>query len=368
MSFAQVALASLALLISLISTARGADGAPSPEQLRRLYVGQWKLACFWTNDVKQLGPRPGESIGGYTGTAQISERDGVLVMELVSQAPDGKRWEKELALVAGPRRLALDLKHTRRRAGVTEYTRMDLVLSPDGTTLRGVDSWNNGLNANRANEAQLMQAQPPSIYFPWGVGGSSLCLKRLEAPPADAVASSATDKGPTILLEALDPDRLVAEADLKGALDEHAEWLKGLGYDVLREPAGSPPDLRGTLEVARFQASITGEEVYLDTMNNQPVKFQKGTIAMAAAFTIKDARGKRVLLNVSLTRGRDSATPNDNPQIRNTTRGPILLPPNMPQDYKVLLNLLPGQVAALPPKLRRSEHASRLEELLFKGE
>jgi hypothetical protein len=40
----------------------------------------------------------------------------------------------------------------------------------------------------------------------------------------------------------------------------------------------------------------------------------------------------------------------------------------MPQDLERLLNLLPGQAAALPPKQKRSDHVSRLEELLIKGE
>lgn len=358
----------LLFLISHSAGAGGADEPATPEQLRNLYVGQWKLTCHWTNDVKQLGVRPGESMGGYTGTAQISDRDGLLIMEIVGESTNAQRWEKELALVPSPYRLALDVKKTRRRASVTEYTKLDLVLSPDRTTLRGVASWNNGLNANRSNEGQLLQAQPPSTLYPWGIGGSSLCLKRVDPPPESVVPQPTLEKGPTILLEAVDTDSLAKVDDLQAALDELAEWLAGVGYDVLREKSDSPPDLRGTLEVGRFQFNTTGQEVYLDVMNNQPVKFLKGTISMGAAFSIKDAKGKRNLLNVSLQRGRNSATPNDDPKLRVTPGGTVLLPPNMPLDLQRLLHLLPGQAAALPPKLKRSDYASRLEELLMKGE
>jgi hypothetical protein len=251
---------------------------------------------------------------------------------------------------------------------MTEYTRLDLVLSPDLTTLRGVASWPNGLNANRTNEAQLVQAQQPTVSYPWGVGGSSLCLKRVETPPVTSIPRPTVEKGPSILLEAADPDKLADEKDLAATLDELAAWLTTVGYDVRREKDGPPPDLRGTLEVARFQANITGQELYLDTLNNQPVKMLKGTITLGASFSIKDAKGKRALMSVSLARGRESATPNDNPKTRTVSGGTIMLPANMPADLQRILNLLPGQAAALPPKQKRGDYYSRLDELLMKGE
>lgn len=348
---------------------RGADEpTATPEQLRALYVGQWKLVCNWTNDVTHLSTRAGETMGGYTGTAQISERDGQLVMEIVGEAPSGMRWEKQLTLAADLYRLALDAKKIRRRTNLTEYTRLDLMLSPDRTMLRGVAFWNNGLNERRSNESQLLQAQSPSSYFPWGAGGSSLCLTRVGPPPESTLLRPVPVPGPTLLLESLDPDSLAEADDLHSTLSELAQWLTALGYDVHREKGGTRPDLYGLLEVGRFQANISGQETYLDVVSKQPVKFLKGTITVGAAFTIKDGKGKRPLLRVEMQRARESATPDDDPKIRVTPRGTILLSPNMPQDLKHVLDLLAGQAAALPAKQRRSPYVSRLEELLHKGE
>jgi hypothetical protein len=277
-------------------------------------------------------------------------------------------------MIPSENRLTLDAKKIKRRAGTTEYTRMDLVLSPDGTMLRGVASWSNGLNANRANEQQLLQAQSPSSFFPWGIGGSSLCLTRVDPPPAGLAADLAAEERPTVLLEAQDPDSLADAEELKSVLDELDQWLTAMGYEVQREKAvqadekkGASPDFLAVLEVARFQANITGQEAYLDTLNNQPVKFLKGTISIAAAFTIKDAR-RRPLLRVELQRTRESATPDDNPTTRATPRGTVLLPPNLPADVGRVLKLLPGQAATLPARQKRSNYASRLEELRHKSE
>ncbi len=340
----------------------------SPEQLRALYVGDWKLRCYWTNDVVKLSARPGETLGSYTGTAQISDRDGLLILEITGEAPNGLRWDKQLTMIPTPYRLALDVKKSPRRSNTTEYTRMDLVLSPDLKTLRGVASWNNGLNSNRSNEGQLLRAQMPSTYCPWGVGGSSLTLEREGTPTESPLARPAPSKQPTILLESLDPDTVAEADDLQKVLDDFADLLTAQGFQVERIAGNTPPDFRATLEVARFAPNISGQEAYLDTLSGKPVRFLKGTIPFGAAFTVKDAKGKRTLLSVSLQRARDSATPDENPPTRVTPRGTVLLPADLPLDLRRLLNLLPGQVAALPAKQKRSEHVSRLEELLLKGE
>jgi hypothetical protein len=176
------------------------------------------------------------------------------------------------------------------------------------------------------------------------------------------------DERPSILLEANDPDGLAEPADLKTVLDDLADWLGTIGYEVWREPGATAADFRGMLEVAPFRPALSGQEFYLDTASGQPVRFLKGAIPMAVSFTIKDAKGKRTLMSVSVQRMRDSATPEDDPKTRITPRGTVLLPPNMAMDLEHLLHLLPGQAAALPPKQKRSEYTSRLEELLIKGE
>jgi hypothetical protein len=368
MKFPQVAKASV-LALWLVCGAAGAaePQAATPEQLKALYVGQWKLTCHWSNEVARLGARAGETMGGYEGQAQIVDREGQLILEITGEAPNGMRWDKELVMAPAAYKLTLDVKRNKRRAGITEYTRMDLVLSPDRTTLRGMAAWSNGLTANRSNEEQLLRALPPSGFYPWGVGFSSICLRRVESPPETDLSPPTPSEKPSLLLEAFDPDALAAPNELNAALDDLKEWLAGAGYYVM-EKGASPVDFRGALEVARFQPNLSGQEFYLDTVSGQPVRFLKGTIPMGASFTIKDSKGKRTLLSVSLQRMRDSATPNEDPPTRVTPRGTVLLPPNMPQDLQRLLQLVLGQTAALPPKQKRSEFTSRLEELLNKGE
>ncbi len=304
------------MLLLLCSPLRGWDDEPSPEQLRALYVGQWQLKCHWTNDVARLGTRPGESMGNYEGKATIVDRDGQLILQITGEAPNGMRWDKELALLPGHYRLALDPKRNKRRSSLTEYTRMDLVLSPDRTTLRGIAAWSNGLTTNRSNEEQLLRALPPSGFYPWGVGFSSICLTRQGTPPESPLSPPRQSEKPTILLEAFDPDGLIEPNELKAALGELEAWLTGMGYEVCRENGESPPDFRGTLEVARFQPTLSGQEFYLDTVTNKPVRFMKGTIPLGVSFTIKDSKGKRPLMSISLQRVRDSATPNEDPKTR----------------------------------------------------
>jgi hypothetical protein len=45
-----------------------------------------------------------------------------------------------------------------------------------------------------------------------------------------------------------------------------------------------------------------------------------------------------------------------------------MLPQNMPQDLARLMHMICGQVIAMPPRQKRSEFHSRLEELLLKRE
>jgi hypothetical protein len=205
-------------------------------------------------------------------------------------------------------------------------------------------------------------------FYPWGIGWSTLLLERDGPAPETTLERARPSEPRRIQLEVSDPDGLAEAEDLKDVLAKLETWLAALGYEVQTGPADEKPDFRGVLEVARFQPNLTGQEVYLDTVSGQPVRFMKGWIPMAVAFSIKDAKGKRSLMSVSVQRARESATPNDDPKTRMTAKGPVLLPPNTAGDYKQLLHLLPGQAAALPPKQRKSESASRLEELLLKGE
>lgn len=351
----------------LVATPIGTLGAESPSDLRSLYEGSWKFTCYWVNDVERLGPRPGESMGSYTGKATIAKRENHLLLSLIGDLPVGPS-EKEIAVTPSPSRLSMDVRNTKRRAGVTEYIRCELVLSPDRTTLLGVANWSNGLNANRSNEENLLKAQPVAGFYPWGIGWSSLQLERDEPPPETSLNRPKPAEPRRLQLELSDPDSLAEADDLKETLADLEKWLTGLGYEVLTKPGDEKPDLRGILEVGRFQPNATGQEFYFDTANNQAVRFLKGWITMGVSFSIKDAKGKRTLLNVTIQRSRESAVSNDDPKTRMTAKGPVILSPNMAADYKQLLHLLPGQVAAQPPKQRKSESASRLEELLIKGE